>query len=60
MGIIQSKADAFEEKKHAREEAALGPPSKTMGAFAVWNASSFSLAHFPLIHMYMQILHRCK
>ena len=31
MGIIQSKADAFEEKKHAREEAALGPPSKTMG-----------------------------
>ena len=34
MGIIQSKADAFEEKKHAREEAALGPPSKTMGMFA--------------------------
>ena len=34
MGIIQSKADAFEEKKHEREEAALGPASKTMGMFA--------------------------
>lgn len=32
MGCIASKAAAVEAEKHAREEAHLGPPSKTMDA----------------------------
>ena len=32
MGGITSKAQAYEQKKHGRLEAALGPPSKTMDA----------------------------
>lgn len=30
MGALSSKAKAFEAEKHEREEAAFGPPSKTM------------------------------
>ena len=50
MGIIQSKADAFEEKKHTREEAALGSPSKTMGKFDIRAFVMHRVSHYLISH----------